>query len=111
MELSISKKDNIAYVTPQGKLDATTAEPFEKQVIVAIQETPRALLDLSALNYISSAGLRVILLMSKTTSSAGGKLAISGMSGIVADVFSMSGFDSMIKTFATSAEAEAYLRQ
>ena len=53
-------------------------------------------LDLSGIDYVSSAGLRSILVLAKKLQSVEGRVVLFGMSGVVEEVFSISGFDRLI---------------
>ena len=67
----------------------------------------RLVVDLAGLEYISSAGLRSILASAKKLKAQGGDLAFCALSGIVAEVFAVSGFAKLLPVFATRAEAVA----
>jgi len=82
-----------------GRLDARPAPDFERDALAAADGLERErgmLLDLSRLEYISSAGLRSILLLARRLSGSGGRVVLCGMSGVVKEVFDISGFDSFL---------------
>jgi len=88
-----------------GRLDSTEAPALEAAVRTLLEGDTRALVfDLSRVSYISSAGLRVVLLAGRTLRPAGGKLALAGVRGVVREVFEMSGF---LKLFPEGADAAA----
>ena len=62
-------------------------------------------LDFAALDYISSAGLRLVLVLAKRLKQAGGKLVIYGMQPHVREVFDISGFLAILNVTGTRAEA------
>ncbi|MCE5308303.1 MAG: STAS domain-containing protein [Acidobacteriales bacterium] len=83
-----------------GRLDAITSPEFEKTCQQCIKpDTRKALLDLEGVEYISSAGLRAILLVGKTIQSVGGVLGFSGLRGTVKDVIEMAGFSALFKVY------------
>ncbi|HOO88446.1 MAG TPA: STAS domain-containing protein [Synergistales bacterium] len=92
-----------------GRLDARSAPDFEKAALAAADEQPEKrlhmLLDFSGLEYISSAGLRSILVLAKRLSPSGGKVVLCGMSGVVEEVFGVSGFDSFLPVTKSREEA------
>ena len=91
-----------------GRLDSTSSAGFEAQVLSAIgAETNRVVLDFSGVDYVSSAGLRVVLLAAKKVKANSGGFAIFGMVQTVQQVFQMSGFSRIIALFATEDEAVA----
>jgi anti-anti-sigma factor len=79
-----------------GRIDATNADEVEQQCgeFIATGQT-QMLLDLAELDYISSAGLRVILLLSKQCVAKGGKLLLANMKGMVGRTLDISGFDML----------------
>ena len=102
-------REDIGAVTVgivKGRLDAAGApavEVFCREWIEA--GTRKLVLDLSALEYVSSAGLRAILTTAKRLQTAGGTLAVCGLSGVVKEVFSISGFDALLPISEDRAQA------
>jgi len=72
--------------------------------------TPRLAIDMSALQYISSAGLRVLLVVAKKVQQAKGKVVLFGLGPHVREVFSISGFDKIFSIQSDAAEAVAAVR-
>lgn len=110
MDLTTREESGCTVARVAGRLDAATAPVFEK----ACEEwvgtgTKKLVLDLSALDYVSSAGLRAVLATMKRLKSAGGGIAVSGLSGVVKEVFTISGFDALLPTRESVAEAIASL--
>jgi anti-anti-sigma factor len=84
----------------RGKVDTISAADFEKGLAAALKGEEKILiLVLGGLEYISSAGLRVILSSAKTIKSRGGELRLAGASGSVKKVLQISGFFTMFKNF------------
>lgn len=81
-------------VAVAGRLDAAQA-PTAEAFLSGVQGT--VTLDASRLDYISSAGLGVLLKTQKRLMAAGGKLRIRGLTGPVRDVFAYSGFDQIFE--------------
>ena len=92
-----------------GRLDASTAAEAETQILAACATSERMLLELSELEYISSAGLRVLLITAKTMQHKAGKLALCNMSPPVKEIFNISGFNSIFKIFPTAEESTSFL--
>ncbi|MFN7924164.1 MAG: STAS domain-containing protein [Bryobacteraceae bacterium] len=93
----------------RGRVDGETAERFEQECHNWIQSGPmRVILDLSKMEYISSAGLGSVLNTGKKLDQRGGELVISGLSGQTERVFRFTGFDNLFKMFATAGEAMRY---
>ncbi len=82
---------------PTGRIDASNAASIESDLLHRLTESgPSLVLDLSGVNYVSSAGLRVILVAAKKVRADGGKAIIAGAQPAVTEVLKMSGFDRII---------------
>jgi len=97
MDMVLRSMDACDVVAVSGRMDAVTAPEFEKQCLAWMEEGhTNFLLDFSSLEYISSAGLRSILGVAKKVKPLGGKVVLAGLTGVVAEVFSISGFDAFL---------------
>ena len=102
--------DDLHVLRPQGRLDSTTSPALEKQALDVIDGGSRRLLiDFVDLVYISSAGLRVALTVAKRMSAAGGRLALCSMSPQIAEVFEVSGFNTIMDIHPSAESATARL--
>jgi anti-anti-sigma factor len=111
MALTIERDNGTLIAKAQGRLDGTNAQEFQGELTDAIAETDRAVvLDLEHLSYISSAGLRVILLTAKALQRQDAELAVCSLSVSIREVFAISGFDKIITVRDSQAEAIAALR-
>ena len=80
-----------------GRVDGSNARDFQDALESAIDESVEAFtLDLGQLSYISSAGLRVILLVAKTLQRQGGSFSVRSLQDSIREVFEISGFDKII---------------
>jgi anti-anti-sigma factor len=89
----------------EGRMDATTSEDFGRAVAGLLENPGAVLVDLSGLEFISSAGLRSILTLAKTCRKEDRKLAFFALRPMVEDVFKISGFMSILKVFPDRAGA------
>ncbi len=106
MEISTERKGNVLVVTTEERIDGINARAFQDALQAAIDDDDRVvILDLRQLTYISSAGLRVILLVARTLQRQDGNLAVCSLSGPVLEVFQISGFDQIIQTYDSQEEA------
>ncbi len=106
MELSKEKATGCTLLTIKGKIDAVTSPVVEKELLGLIETGEKVfILNLSGLEYISSAGLRSILSAAKQLKAKEGKLIFSGVQGPVKDVFKISGFGSIFKICNSNEEA------
>jgi anti-sigma B factor antagonist len=95
-----------ALLTCAGRMDAVSAPRFETACTEMLEQGRANLVaDLSGLEYISSAGLRSILASGKKLKAAGGSLAFCGLSGMVDEVFRVSGFMKLFRVHASATEA------
>ena len=90
----------------KGRLDSTSSPAFEAQVLPTIRPgSDRIVFDFTGVDYVSSAGLRVVLLAAKQTRATQGGFAMFGMSEPIHHVFKMSGFARIIPLFDDEAQA------
>lgn len=100
MDFVSDKTEHAVTVKVTGRMDAVTAPGFDQECGRWIEEGNKDLIvDLSGLEYISSAGLRVILGVGKKVKAQGGSLTFGGMSGMVKEVFEISGFSSIFPVY------------
>ena len=106
MDISEDRKAGAVVLALSGKLDATTAKPFEEKIIGVINSgTQRLVVDLSQLEYISSSGLGVFLLAAKRLQSTDGKIVLCCMKDHVRQVFDLAGFSSILAIYGSRDEA------
>jgi len=97
MEILEEKRDNSHIFSLRGRLDSKTSAAFEKSLFAAIDtESRRIVVSCTDLDYISSAGLRVILKATKTLKPLGGSIILCSMRDYVREVFEISGFDTFL---------------
>lgn len=106
MEIKTDIKKGAAIVSVSGRIDAMTSADFENSInsVIAAGES-LIILDFKGVDYISSAGLRVILAKAKALKGKGGKLVMSGVKGTVKDVFDISGFGSIFSMYESADAA------
>jgi anti-anti-sigma factor len=89
--------NDISVVSPQGRLDSVTSANFERDLLTYIESgATRLLIDFSKLDYISSAGLRSVLLAAKRIRASGGRMSLCSLNHQIAEVFDISGFSSIL---------------
>jgi len=110
MDLQTRIENNAIVVTISGRLDAVTAPEYEKRIRELIDSGNNYfVVDFEQLDYISSAGLRALLLMAKLLKEKGGKVCLANVKGNVRSVFDMSGFTTIFKMEDSIATALAAL--
>jgi anti-anti-sigma factor len=106
MEIEAVQKAEVAVVSVQGSVDALTARQltdFLQEKIDAGQV--KVIIDLSGVEFMSSAGLRTVLIALKETRNKGGDLRLAGAQPGVEKVLKMSGFNMILKSLPTVDEA------
>lgn len=89
--------NSVLVLNPLGRIDGTNAKAFEEALLGRIDAGDKdILMNFEGINYISSAGLRVLLMAAKRTSQAAGKLALCAVQDHIQEVFKFSGFSEII---------------
>ena len=110
MTIAIEPGANAYIISQQGQVNSANAATVETEVLSVLQKGAKnVLLNMSELSYISSAGLRVVLVLAKRLKQAGGKLVIYGMQPHVQEVFDISGFMAILNVVASRDDAVAQL--
>ena len=106
MAISTERQGTTLIAKTAGRVDGANAREFQDDLEEAIEPTDRTVvLDLEDLTYISSAGLRVILLIAKSLRRQGAKITVCSLSDSIRQVFEISGFDKIIPVHDSQAEA------
>ncbi len=106
MEITQEKAENVNIVALKGRLDAGTSGSLEEALTALVDAgEAKALVDCRELDYISSAGLRVLLAAAKQFKKLNGSIALSALNPNVKQVFEISGFTSIFPIYATREEA------
>ena len=97
MEIIQKEENGIVSITIIGRLDADSSPEAEKVVKDALEgQTTRVLFNLASLEYLSSAGLRVLLGAAKEMRRKDGKIVLCALNEFVKEIFEVSGFQSLI---------------
>ncbi|ACL02752.1 MULTISPECIES: STAS domain-containing protein [Desulfatibacillum] len=108
MDIIEEKSNDIAVFKLNGSLDSNTSPAFEEKVVAIIEGgTSKIIVDFSGLDYISSAGLRVLNLASVKLKPSNGNLVLCCLQDYVREVFEIAGFDQFLPIVATMEDATA----
>ena len=108
MEFLSKKAGTVTVVALAGSIDATTAGEVSAGISELVDKGEVTLvMDLSGVDYTSSAGLRVLLGGAKETRGAGGDLRLASVQAAVLKVLTLSGFTTILKVFEDTASAVA----
>jgi len=79
-----------------GRIDTGTAADAERKLTAEVRQGRRVVLDMTLVPYVSSAGLRVVLMTAKLAKANRGAVSLFGLQSTVREVFTMSGFDKVV---------------
>ncbi len=105
MEINEITQGTVTVLALSGHLDSNTSKLLEDVLPERIQNMPGVVLDLADLQYVSSAGLRVMLKGAKIARGAGRRLALASLLPEVAEVFQVSGFSAIFQIYENRAAA------
>ncbi len=106
MDITTRTQNGVTLVVLAGSLDSNTSPKAQQALDGMLAAGARKMVvDCTALDYISSAGLRVLLGTTKRLSGAGGALRLFGLNETVREVFDISGFSTILAVFATEPDA------
>lgn len=97
MEVIINKEGNVDIVKIVGRLDTMTAAVLEKEVSPLLISDADIIFDCEELTYISSSGLRVVLMAHKKLMALGGTLTIKNVAPVIKSVFDITGFSNILR--------------
>jgi len=97
MEVTIKQDGNKRDVVLNGRIDTTNADQFQRDIeCLMVGDKPEICIDCSGMEYTSSQGLRMFLMLQKSVMARGGSLVLKGMQPQVKEVFDITGFSSII---------------
>ncbi|MDO8607315.1 MAG: STAS domain-containing protein [Phaeospirillum sp.] len=107
MKIAIDRQEGTAVVTVSGRLSSAEADLFQQQLMAGLDDKPTAVVvDFSELKFITSAGLRVLILAAKRARSDGYYIYLCGMIATIREVFEVSG---LLRIFIVHPSLEAGL--
>lgn len=108
MNLQVTTSGDYKIVSVQGRIDTTNAGDFERPLVEMIDGgTNHLILDCAGLNYISSSGLRVFLVIQKKILGQKGKFRLCNLQPAIKEIFDISGFSSIFSVFSDLDAAQA----
>jgi anti-anti-sigma factor len=109
MAVSLSERSvgEVTILKPTGRIDSQSSPEFETALKAKLDTSKNVVLDFGDVPYISSAGLRVVLVAAKQVSRGQGKFALAGLKPEILSVFKVSGLTSVLKIFDTADSALA----
>jgi len=106
MEITEERRENTLILRVIGRLDYSTSKTMEERLLSIIDSGEgRLVIELSQLDYISSAGLRVFLLAAKRMGNTNGRMILCSLKDAVKQVFDIAGFSSFLTLAGSTEEA------
>ncbi|SFV16056.1 STAS domain-containing protein [Pseudoduganella namucuonensis] len=113
MELQPLATEHATILRPEGRIDHTHADAFKQALDSHLGDCKaggcRLVIDLGGVTYISSIGLRALMLAIKQVKAQGGRMVLAGMTPLVLEVFKISRFDMLFEIFPDQDAALAAL--
>ena len=111
MSLSHRSFGNARVVTPRGRLDHDNCEAFQSDLAAHLEAAARdgavVVLDLSGLEYVSSAGLRCLMMGARQAQAHQNRIVVSAPQPVVAEILQISRFNLVLQVFPTTRKALA----
>jgi stage II sporulation protein AA (anti-sigma F factor antagonist) len=110
MEIEQIKRDSVVVLVPDSDLNTQTSPALEQALLALFAASERRfVVDFSKVGYLSSAGLRVLLMLTKRLAGTGGGLALCGLGEEVRKIFALCGFEREFNIVASRNEAVSQL--
>lgn len=97
MRIETVKEENRIILKVEGRIDTNTSKEFQSELLLAFQKQNEVIADLKEVDYVSSAGLRAMLIAYKTAESKKGSFILRNLQTGVREVLNMSGFSRFIQ--------------
>jgi anti-sigma B factor antagonist len=110
MNVELEERDGVTVAILFGELDGRTAPIVQEKLLLLPSPNGKALLDMSGVSYISSAGLRALLMLYRQMAANDGRVALFGLSENIKDVMSVTGFLDFFTAYDTLDEGLAALQ-
>jgi anti-anti-sigma factor len=109
MELQPLTAGSATVLRPQGRIDHTHADDFQLAMVPHLRDCAaggaKLIIDMAGVSYISSIGLRALMLAIKQVKAQGGRMVLAGLTPLVLEVFKISRFDMLFEIFADQQAA------
>lgn len=109
MKVDVSTKNSYTLVSLDGDLDGNSSNDVHAQLLSVLGQATNIIFEMKDCGYVSSAGLRVLLMSAKQLKKNGGKGVFVNLSSEIEEVMEMTGFDNIFKSYKSMDEAVADL--
>ncbi len=110
VSFSFNLDGNIGVLSVSGSIDAHSAPLFDKRMKESLDKSKKIILDVSKLDYISTAGLGVLIASFNEAKSKGGDVILSNMTDKIRKVFDTMGFSKVLKIAASNTAAKSLFK-
>lgn len=108
LQIGEQRKGRAIILSPAGRIDNDTSPGFQARLLDAVAKGP-VLVDLSGVEYVSSAGLRALMMAAKQSKTANTRVVVAALAPVVKEIFDISRFSFVVQVYGTTAEALAAL--
>lgn len=110
MQIETTTRERLSVIHVRGSMDALSVNEFDNECKRVLDDGAQGVVvEMSGLEYISSAGLRGILILAKMAQAKGVKLAFAGMRDMVLDMFKLSGFMTILSVHEEESTAVSHV--
>ncbi len=109
MSIETTRKGDVSIVTLEGSVDGKSAPLIRDELLASLKASKNVIIDLTKVDYLSSAGLRLLLLAYRDIASRNGKVILVGVSEEIQGVMANTGFIKFFELVATESDALASL--
>lgn len=110
MNIATKEVDGVAVVDIDGEIDSKTAPEAQATLLPFVEQHSRIVMDLKEVTFMSSAGLRMMLLLYRHVTAQNGKVALVGLSEQIQDTMSATGFLDFFELCETVEQAVATVK-
>lgn len=111
IQVEVSTQDGITAVAMAGEIDSSSAPGLQAQILPLLQQDGLLMLDLRGVTYMSSAGLRVLLLLYRQAVARNGRVVLAGLAESIKDTMAITGFLKFFTVTDSVEQALAVLKQ
>ena len=104
MTVTVKRNDDVKIIALDGQIDVATSDKTREEIISLLENKPTIIL-MPKVSYVSSSGLRALLMIAKTAKSRGVKVIYAEAIAEVVDVFEMTGFIKLLHCVPTLSDA------
>ena len=110
IDINLEKIQNVTVIELLGELDSNSAAMVQEWILAQVGRNERIVLDMTRVTYMSSAGLRILLLLYRRIQDNDGRMVVAGLHDEVRDVMAITGFIDFFNTSDTRQDAIAILQ-